>query len=476
MIEQLSIDQLEEQVVFSEWRALRSVSSRSLTRTRALARLLGHDPEHPPFSVVGIVGSKGKGTTAAHASAALAGAGMVTGTIMSPGIISNADRVRVNGRILDEVSRRRALLRIERAQRHLPPATAESGYLAPTGLFLLWGMLLCEEAGCAVVVAEAGMGGRSDDLSHWQLDGVAISSIFAEHLDVLGPTVADVAADKAAVVTDSTGWCLSLPQTPEVSDIIASRCADTHTVLTVDPALPAEWVAHLPEGFSRHNAALGVVAGLRWLAEHHTAAWDAPGMQQAVRSVHYPGRLSVHPVPALGAQADPHPDSPSSTGPAAQPWCLVDSAVSGAGLSAALALAARLPRTANPTAFTASPRPSPEETEGPPQADGVGYGADQVLVCLPPSKDLNSFIEVLRAVPQRKVFVEMPQAYTGMPHRSQWPWEWADQSELPVLLAQGHSAAVGTVLFTAEVLRLLGAHTQRLFTLPDPLSGLSETL
>lgn len=94
-------------------------------------------------------------------------------------------------------------------------------------------------------------------------------------------------------------------------------------------------------------------------------------------------------------------------------------------------------------------------------------GCEQVLVCLPPSKDLNGFIQVLRDFPGRCVFVEIPDAYTGMPTRRQWPaqWDWAQVQELPGLLSRGNSAVVGTVLFTAEALRVVGAQTETLFSL-----------
>lgn len=421
-----TVDQLEEEVIFSEWRRLRTVSSRSLARTGLLMEALDYAPETVPHRTLGVVGSKGKGTAAAYASAALAGHGERVGTVMSPGVISNADRLRIDGEVLDERTRRRALERILWARQELPPATADSGYLAPTGLFIVLGMLVFQELQVDVVVAEAGIGGASDDLSHWALDGAAVTGIFAEHLDLLGPTVADVAADKAAVITESTQFCVSAEQSAQPQAVLQQCCTETGTPLLAPSEQARELVQHLPAGFQRQNAAVGISAGLALgaLARPRSSSWGDAASDQCttlshtVRSVRYPGRLSLHRT-AYGRQ------------------CVVDSAVSGPGLAAALQFAER-----------------------------QLVQLDQVLVCLPPGKDLSGFIAELSKWAGRKVFVELPGAYTGMPSRSEWPWEWATQESLPELLEAGTSLAVGTVLYTSLVLRTLNADVGRLFTLP----------
>lgn len=410
---ELPIAELEEAVIFSEWRELRQTSTRSLERTAELMTVLDYEPTRAPHQVIGVVGSKGKGTAASYASAALAGLGYRVGSIMSPGAVSNADRIRIAGRVVEEPVRRRVLLQIESARRQLPPATAESGYLAPTGLFLLMGMLIFAQEGIDVAVAEAGIGGASDDLSHWPLEGVVVTGIFAEHLDILGPTVADVAGDKTAVVTSSTRFCVSFPQSAEVAKILIQRCSSREVVLLESSSWDDRMVEHLPAGFGRTNAALGVAAA-RALHGRIGAQQEAD-LLAALRSVQYPGRLSLH---RFGDQQ-----------------CMVDSAVSAEGLDAALDYC-RL---------------------------AWGHQDHQVLVCLPPTKDLAGFIQRLRQFPGRKVFVEIPGAYTGMPEREAWPWEWVTADQLDLLLRQGHTLAVGTVLFSSLVLRTLDVDAERLF-------------
>ncbi|GAB3846029.1 hypothetical protein [Nesterenkonia populi] len=446
-LEALPFPDLEEAVVFAEWGRLRAVSSRSLRRTRQLMRVLRYDPGLVQHPVIGVVGSKGKGTASAYASAALAGLGHHVGTVMSPGILSNADRIRIDGRVVEESTRRRALLRLEEARRKLPEATAESGYLAPTGLFLLMGMLIFQEAGTEAAVVEAGIGGASDDLSHWPLDGVVLTRVFGEHLDLLGPTVADVARDKTGVISERTRFCVSLAQSDDAEEAVRQAGAAT-TLLRVSSEARS-LVCHLPSGFQRENAAAGVTAALqlsRGILGHEDAS-SPPMMREGgkdepestirgealpalLRSVSYPGRLSVHDVP--GGR------------------CVIDSAVSGEGLASGLDF-----------------------------ARGELGDVDQVLVCLPPGKDLEGFTRTLGPFGGERRFVELPGAYTGTPDREAWRWEWVrledlgeavheapGSAQLQEILRGRRTLLAGTVLFTSLALRTLGADVGRLFPSP----------
>lgn len=417
-LEDLPLDELEEEVVFSEWRRLRHHSSRSLHRTAALMDQLGYDPTENSILRLGVTGSKGKGTATSYASATLAAAGMKVGTVMSPGAISNADRILVQGSPVSTQLRRRALLDLAAAIDQLPAPDASSGYLAPTGLFMLLGMRLIEQAGCHAVVAESGIGGSADDLSHWPLDGVVITEIFGEHLDILGPNVQNVANDKAGLISEQTRFAVVLPQSPEAQAGINEHLQSYPGHATILPvsATASSACAHLPSGFSRLNAAAGVTAALELI--QYDAAYALPSESNllvAAKSVTYPGRLSQH--------------------PAGTAQCMVDSAVSAEGLQACLDYVHRQ----------------------------WGKWPDQVLVCLPEGKDLAGFIRVLEAVPTERVFVSFPGGYLKMPEPEKWPWRWCTDEALDDLLRDQDSVAVGTVLFTSAVLRALQVTSVPLF-------------
>src|ERR1039458_1994521 len=90
-----------DQAFFAERMQRRVLGGRrSLSRARALAPHLGVDLDawraHPE-AVISVVGSKGKRTAAPFASAALAATGLRVGTLTSPGLRSNRERIRVDG-------------------------------------------------------------------------------------------------------------------------------------------------------------------------------------------------------------------------------------------------------------------------------------------------------------------------------------------------------------------------------------------
>jgi len=83
-----------------EWLALQeSVHARSidlgLERVARVARTLGVD--RPPYRVVTVGGTNGKGSTVAHAEAILRAGGTAVGAFMSPHLVRYNERIRIRG-------------------------------------------------------------------------------------------------------------------------------------------------------------------------------------------------------------------------------------------------------------------------------------------------------------------------------------------------------------------------------------------
>ena len=202
----------------SEWRSRQPGEGRSITRARRLADALGLLGQARP--VLSVVGSKGKGTAAAYASACLAAAGQRVVTVTSPGYRRAAERIRVDGRaisaagLIDLAARLAAGRAAPLAMPH--QAGAAEGYLAPAGLFTLAGVLHAQDVAADVIVLEAGMGGVGDEISLFTPTVAALTPIFAEHVGKLGNTPAEIAPEKAGIVTPATRAALTVPQTADV--------------------------------------------------------------------------------------------------------------------------------------------------------------------------------------------------------------------------------------------------------------------
>ncbi|WP_066376014.1 Mur ligase family protein [Herbidospora mongoliensis] len=204
-----------DEAFFAEWTSRRPGSTRDLTRARHLAEAVG---AVPPAPVLTVVGSKGKGTTATYASAYLASTGARVLTVTSPGLRNNRDRIRVDGVSISDEDLAALGTRLTSAA--LPDS---NGYLSPAGLFTIAGILHAQDVGADFVVLEAGMGGASDEVSLFPAEVVAITEIFAEHIGILGNTVAEIAREKAGVITEETRSVVTLPQSPEVRAELSAR-------------------------------------------------------------------------------------------------------------------------------------------------------------------------------------------------------------------------------------------------------------
>ncbi len=408
------LDALESRTAFREWSARSPEQRADPLRFGMLAAALGLDIEHPA-PALGVVGSKGKGTTVAYASALLAESGLRVGTVFSPGLVSNRDRLRVNGAVLPVDDYVALLERVDAALRALP-APAD-GYLAPSGFFLMAGLAHFAAIGCEALVLEAGIGGRRDDLGRVGLVCLAMAQVFLEHTELLGSTIAAIADDKVGAARPGTRFVSYLAQSDEAEAVIRRHCTQIEAErMRVDAAARAPYAGAVVEGLTGMNAAHGMIAARRMLAELGRPDADDRQVRAAAGRVRYPGRLSRH-------------EWAGST-------VFVDSAVSRDGFENALQHVER--ETGAPPALT--------------------------LVSVPREKDLAGFLAVAAQLAGRVVFVALERVHLHYPRRDEWPGEWATAAELPDLLrAAPVVLAIGTASFSAEVLRHCGVDTDRIF-------------
>lgn len=406
---------------FAEWSARRPGQRRSLDRADALLRELGLD--RPRVPVVGVVGSKGKGTTATYASAALSAAAVGNVLVTGPSFRSYRERVRHDGTSVSEEELAALSSELDRARLALPPVEEFGGYLAPSGMFLLAGLLHARNTGARVCVLEAGMGGHRDELRLIGPEVVAMGKVFGEHLGVLGDTVPEIAREKARVAGVHTQALVSLPQNSEVEDAVGDALAEATgnavRAETVDPEAQSTWPPPdlRPPGLSAASGVLGVAAADRMLGLLGDERASDDLLTRVLESVQLPARLSRHPVPGHAGEV------------------IVDSAINGQGVAAALA-----------------------------HARALWGGVDHVLLCLPDHKDVAGAEEALAGVPVTAV--RLPEAHLRFDHAlpDQWSRIDADTVTPDSVAALGDRVlALGTVYFTGRVLETVEAPTDTLF-------------
>ena len=291
---------------FSEWATKRPGQARSLKRARAVGARLGTWNGTPP--VLAVVGSKGKGTTAVHAAAVLSSATLPkarrrahTGLVTSPGLRVNRERMRFDGAAISPDEYDSQAARLTEARRDVAPD--DSGYLSPTGAYTITGASWATRRGADVLVLEEGLGGRSDEVSLFSPRVVAVTRIFFEHGEQLGPTVDDVARDLLGVVGPETRTVVTVEQDADVAALITETAATFGAdVVTVDATTTSDAPRDLPP-LTRLNATAGEVAA-RALADELGWTFDAGSVADALSTVRIPGRLSRHVTPDGPVMAD----------------------------------------------------------------------------------------------------------------------------------------------------------------------------
>jgi dihydrofolate synthase / folylpolyglutamate synthase len=162
-----------------------------LWRTRSLLHFLGNPQSS--FSSILIGGTNGKGSTAASVSAILTAAGVPCGLYTSPHLVSVTERVRLHDRDVSAAALDSAL--------SLVAAVSAPGDRSPTYFeaMTVAAFELFRRARVAVAVVEVGIGGRLDATNVLEPEVSVVTNVAADHLDVLGPAVEDVAREKAGI-------------------------------------------------------------------------------------------------------------------------------------------------------------------------------------------------------------------------------------------------------------------------------------
>lgn len=175
-----------------------SLGSRpGLSRITELMHRLGDVQNRLKF--VHVAGTNGKGSFCAMLEAVLRSAGNKTGLFTSPHIERINERIRVNGRDIDDETFADVTSRVAEA--------AEDMQDRPTEFELLTAMafLAFYDAKCDVAVLECGMGGRYDATNVINTTVLSvITGVSLDHTHILGNTVEEIAKEKSGIIKRAT--------------------------------------------------------------------------------------------------------------------------------------------------------------------------------------------------------------------------------------------------------------------------------
>ncbi len=198
-----------------------------LESMRELLRRLG-DPQNE-LKFIHISGTNGKGSVLAYLSTILTGAGYRTGRYISPTLFSYRERIQVDGEYIEKESLACHVTAIAAAAEEMQKAGLPSPTVFEMETALAF--LYFKEKRCDIVTLEVGCGGLLDATNVITTTVMeVIASISMDHTDLLGDTLAKIAAQKAGIIKPDT-MVVSAQQKSEAAQVIEDTCKEQHCTL-----------------------------------------------------------------------------------------------------------------------------------------------------------------------------------------------------------------------------------------------------
>jgi dihydrofolate synthase / folylpolyglutamate synthase len=249
-----------------------------LERMRRLLTALGSPQER--FGAIHVVGTNGKSSTVRMTAALLEAHGVRAGAFLSPHLTSFSERIRIGDADLEPAAFGAAVERAAAAAAKVDRGLEEGDRVTQFEVLTAAAFDELARREVEVAVVEAGLGGRHDATGVLRAPVVVLTNVGLEHTRWLGPTIADIAREKLAVVGPEATLVLG-DVTPEVEELARATGARI-----VRPETTGAGAA-LP-GYQRTNFAVACAA-----ARERLGPLDAGLVERVAAGISVPGRLQV---------------------------------------------------------------------------------------------------------------------------------------------------------------------------------------
>jgi len=184
-----------------------------LERMQRLLEALGNPQDQ--IRTVHVAGTVGKGSTVGMIAALLRGCGYAVGEYTSPHLIDVRERIAINGQPISRPEFTEAVKRTAKA--------AASIDLQPTFFEMITaiGFQHFAEQAVDLAVIEVGLGGRLDCTNVITPEVAVVTKIDLDHTQLLGRTVAEIAAEKAGIFKRGVP-AITFEQEPEILETLAA--------------------------------------------------------------------------------------------------------------------------------------------------------------------------------------------------------------------------------------------------------------
>lgn len=258
----------------------------SLGRMQAALALTGS----PNFPIIQVLGTNGKGSTSAYLASLAQAHGLKAGLYTSPHFISIKERIHTNAHQLADTD---WLDAINELSTIAPDLLSDLTYFE---LLTILAVIIFRNAKVDVAIFEAGLGGQHDATTalgaHWH----CFAPIAMDHANVLGPSLAAIAVDKAAAISRH-GHVFSVRQYPIAMAALKSEAKHKNASLKICEPLPSATCLGLKGNTQFTNAGLALTCWRAFAAENNIMSKHGAEMT-GLGHAFLPGRLQIvrHPV------------------------------------------------------------------------------------------------------------------------------------------------------------------------------------
>ncbi|MBF2067962.1 MAG: bifunctional folylpolyglutamate synthase/dihydrofolate synthase [Calothrix sp. C42_A2020_038] len=201
---------------------------------------------HLQVPIIHVAGTNGKGSVCAYLSSVLTQAGYRTGRYTSPHLIDWTERISFNQ---EQISKQELCQLLLEVRNKIDP-TEESPTQFEVITAVAWLYFVQKKAD--IVIIEVGLGGRLDATNVCPQPLVSvITSISREHWQQLGPTVADIAREKAGIIKASCPVVVG--QLPlDAKEVVLARAAKLNC-----PVYIPQPASQLDQGWAEYQSVFG---------------------------------------------------------------------------------------------------------------------------------------------------------------------------------------------------------------------------
>jgi dihydrofolate synthase / folylpolyglutamate synthase len=261
-----------------------------------LLAALGNPQQSVP--IVHVAGSNGKGSVCAYLASVLTEAGYKTGRFTSPHLIDWTERICINNRAIAPTDLVYVLQQVIAAIDPQEPSPTQFEVITAA----MWLYFAQQQVDVAVV--EVGLGGRLDCTNVCDRPLVSIiTSLSLEHWQRLGPTLADIAGEKAGILKPHCPAVLG--QFPTAAQRVVERRLADLAIAAIAPAPATDlgdgWAEFqgiryrlpLQGAIQLQNSAVAITA-LKLLQSQGWQISDR-AIAQGIARTEWPARIQWHP-------------------------------------------------------------------------------------------------------------------------------------------------------------------------------------